>query len=98
MSETYTPKPIDTSAVTLPETILELGEVLAMNTHENFVKMRIASGWSYGPTRDDVKKTNPTLIPYCDLPESEKEYDRVTSMETLKTILALGYEIIRRGE
>ena len=95
MNKTYTPNPIDTSAISLPEEILELGEMLAKNTHENFVKMRIASGWSYGPQRDDIKKTNPTLIPYEDLPESEKEYDRVTSTETLKTILALGYRICR---
>ncbi len=95
MNKTYTPNPIDTSAISLPEDILELGEMLAKNTHENFVKMRIASGWNYGPQRDDIKKTNPTLIPYEDLPESEKEYDRVTSTETLKTILALGYRICR---
>lgn len=98
MNKTYTPEPIDTSAIALPEGILELGEMLAKNTHDNFVRMRIASGWSYGPVRDDVQKTNPTLIPYEDLPESEKEYDRVTSMETLKTILAMGYEIRKRGE
>ena len=95
MNKTYTPNPIDTSAVSLPEDILELSEMLAKNTHENFVKMRVSSGWSYGPQRDDAKKTNPTLVPYEDLPESEKEYDRVTSMETLKTILALGYRISR---
>lgn len=96
MNHTYTPEPIDTSAVALPEEIQELGELLAKNTHENFVKMRKAAGWSYGPARDDVKKTNPTLVPYEELPESEKEYDRVTSMETLKTILALGYQISKR--
>ena len=95
MNETYTPNPIDTGDISLPEDILELGEMLAKNAHENFVKMRIASGWRYGPKRDDDLKTNPTLIPYEDLPESEKEYDRVTSIETLKTILALGYRICR---
>lgn len=95
MNKTYTPNPIDTSTISLPKEILELGEILAKNTHENFVKMRIASGWSHGLQRDDIKKTNPTLIPYENLPESEKEYDRVTSTETLKTILALGYRICR---
>ena len=30
---------------------------------------------------------------YDALPESEKEYDRTTAMETVKTILALGYRI-----
>lgn len=95
MDQKYIPNPIDTSAITLPEDILELSEMLARNTHDNFVKMRFASGWTYGPKRDDTLKTNPTLIPYEDLPDSEKKYDRVTSMETLKTILALGYQITK---
>lgn len=93
MSKSYIPQPIDTSAIELPADIQALGELLARNTHENFVKMRMDSGWTYGPQRDDVKKQNPTLIPYDELPESEKDYDRVTSVETLKVILALGYEI-----
>ena len=70
-------------------------EMLAKNTHENYVKMRIEAGWSYGP-RSDVEKTNPTLIPYEDLSEEEKDCDRVVSNEVLKTILALGYQISRR--
>lgn len=95
MIKTYTPNPIDTSSLTLPEEIRPLLELLAKNTHENYVKMRIKAGWCYGPQRDDVKKTNPTLIPYENLPEEEKEYDRVTSMAVLKTILALGYQITK---
>ncbi len=33
--------------------------------------------------------TNPCLVSYDYLPESEKEYDRNTSMEAIKTILQL---------
>jgi hypothetical protein len=50
-------------------------------------------GWRYGPQRNDVTKENPTLVPYQELPESEKEYDRQMAMETLKAIIALGYRI-----
>jgi hypothetical protein len=35
-------------------------------------------------------------VPYENLSESEKEYDRVMVNETLKTILALGYRIAKR--
>ena len=42
-----------------------------------------------------IAKTNPCLIPYKDLSESEKEYDRQTAVETLKVILFLGYRISR---
>jgi len=46
-----------------------------------------------GPERNDPDKKHPDLIPYIELPESEKEYDRKVSMETLKAITALGYRI-----
>ena len=71
----------------------ELCELLSKNTHEVWSAGRIRDGWTYGETRDDVKKHHPCLIPYEELSDSEKEYDRNTSMETLKLILKLGYKI-----
>jgi len=91
----YQPKPLDTSAVVLPANVVELTEYLAENTHEIWSAQRIADGWTYGPKRDDATKQNPCLVPYADLPESEKVYDRNTAMETLKAILALGYQITK---
>lgn len=89
----YSPKPIDTSDVSLPEELFSLTEKIAENVHEVYAKSRIEEGWVYGEYRDDVKKTNPTLVPYNELPESEKEYDRNTAFETLKLIVKLGYSI-----
>jgi len=89
----YQPKPIDTSRVTIPETLLELTEMIAENVHDNWSVGRIADGWVYGPCRDDGKKITPCLVPYDALPEREKDFDRITAMETLKLILALGYRI-----
>jgi ryanodine receptor 2 len=89
----YTPNPIDTANVSLSSDILALSEVLARNTHEVWAAGRIAEGWSYGKVRDDAKKHHPCLVRYEELPESEKEYDRATSLETLKVILSLGYVI-----
>ena len=89
----YKPEPIDTTGIKLPEELLELTEQIAENVHENWSASRIAEGWSYGIVRDDEKKTTPCLVPYSDLPESEKEYDRVTAFQTLKLIIALGYKI-----
>lgn len=89
----YIPKPIDTTGVELPEELLELTEKIAENVHENWSVGRIREGWTYGEVRDDEKKTNPCLVPYDRLTDGEKEYDRVTAMETLKCIVALGYRI-----
>lgn len=94
----YIPKPIDTSDIELPDFLIELTEKLAENVHENWAKGRIAEGWTYGPGRDDEVKTTPCLVPYNKLPESEREYDRNTSMETLRLILKLGYTIQKKEE
>ena len=93
MNNTYTPNPIDTTKVELSSDILQLVEKLAENTHDVWAKQRIAQGWTYGEKRDDALKTTPCLVPYSELSESEKEYDRQTALETLRVILSLGYTI-----
>lgn len=94
---TYEPRPIDTAGVRLTGDVLALTEQLAENAHEVWAKTRLAQGWTYGPARDDTAKKHPCLIPYADLPESEKVHDRNTAMETIKAVLALGYQITRPG-
>lgn len=89
----YEPKPIDTESVILCNALLDLTERLAENSHDNWAIGRIKEGWVYGEKRDDALKHHPCLVPYADLPDSEKEYDRVSAMETLKAIKALGFEI-----
>lgn len=91
---TYKPAPIDTSAVSLPSELEKLTEQLAANTHDLWAEQRQAEGWSYGPHRDDQNKRHPCLVPYEELPDSEKTYDRITALGTLKAILRLGSTII----
>jgi hypothetical protein len=93
ISVVYKPSPRDTSGIVLPEPIERLTELLAKNTHENWARLRIEEGWRYGQERDDAHKKHPNLVPYEELSEADKEYDRRTAMETLKAILALGYRI-----
>lgn len=90
---TYTPHPLDTSNIVLPEEISALVELLAANNHEIWGAERCSQGWTYGEKRDDDKKETPCLVPYEELPESEKDYDRNTAGGVLKHILALGYKI-----
>jgi ryanodine receptor 2 len=93
MKNQYIPRPIDTSAVKLSTNLLELTELLAKNTHDIWAAKRLAEGWKYGATRNDAEKLHPCLVPYEELPENEKEYDRETAMETLKVIEMLGFRI-----
>ena len=89
----YNPNPIDLSDVTLDSSLESLIEALAENVHDTWAKGRIDNGWTYGPVRDDVRKHHPCLVPYNQLPESEKEYDRNTAVSTLKFIVKNGYGI-----
>jgi hypothetical protein len=92
----YEPKPIATDAVRLPSDILALTEVLARNAHEIWARERTDQGWKYGPRRDDRALEHPCLVPFEDLPESEKEYDRRVAIQTLKAMVALGYRIEKK--
>ena len=93
MNNKYIPQPIDTSDVAVDKEIAEISERLAENTHEVWAKGRVDEGWVYGETLDRYKKVPPLLVPYDELPESEKDYDRRTSLETLKLLIKLGYSI-----
>ena len=91
----YRPDPVDTTDVILPEELLALTEQIAENVHELWARGRLSEGWTYGPEKDSQRKTTPLLVPYGQLPESEKQYDRRTAMETLKLIVKLGYRITK---
>lgn len=93
MKQKYIPQPLDTSDVELSEELQQLVEQLARNVHDIWAVGRLNDGWTFGPERNDTLKHHPCLVDYSDLPESEKEYDRNTAMETLKMILKLGWKV-----
>ena len=89
----WEPNPVDTASVSLPDELLELIELLAENAHDNWAQLRISEGWHYGPTRNEKRRTNPLLVPYAELSDSEKDCDRRLAIQTLKVIIKLGYEV-----
>lgn len=91
----YTPQPVDTKDVVLPEELMGLAEEIAKNVHEVWSAGRMKDGWTYGEERNDAELKHPCLIPYEELTEVEKEYDRNTSQETLKLIMKLGFKITK---
>ena len=93
----YTPCPIDTDHVQLNDDLMQLTEKIAQQVHETWAFNRVKDGWVFGDKRDDTLKTTPCLVPYSDLPESEKQFDRDTAVGTIKLICALGYKI-KKGE
>lgn len=94
----YNPQPIDVDSIELNGELTELQEAIAENAHDIWAARRIAEGWTYGPERDDKKRQTPCLVHYSELPEEEKNYDRVMAMQTLKLMLKLGYDIVKRED
>lgn len=95
-TKTYTPKPIDVSDVVLGAEFDDLREAIAENAHEVWAMERQAQGWTYGPQRDDVQKQTPCMVPYSQLPDSEKTFDRDMAMNTIKLLKKLGYDLVKR--
>lgn len=89
----YEPHIDDLDAVELSPEILALTEKLAERAHDIWALGRLKEGWTYGPSRNDELKQHPCLVPYSELPDSEKQYDRNAALETLRYIKHLGYDI-----
>jgi hypothetical protein len=52
-------------------------ERLARLEHDRWVRYHLGKGWRYAPgARDPVRRTHPDLIPFDDLSEEKREYDR----------------------
>ena len=94
----YIPQPIDVSDVEIPAELEPLREAIAENIHEVWSAGRMKEGWTYGPVRDDKLKKHPDLLPYSELPDSEKEYDRIMAFKTIKLVKKLGFDIVKRTE
>ena len=92
----YEPAPLDLQGIELDSSLDELREAIAENAHEVWAFNRKREGWSYGPRRDDALKQTPDMVPYSQLPESEKQYDRDMAINTIKLLKKLGYEIIKK--
>lgn len=91
----YEPQPIDLKSIPLTDELLELREAIAENAHEVWAASRMKEGWSYGRERDDTNKKHPDLVPYSSLPDSEKDYDRIMAMDTIKLVKRLGFNIVK---
>lgn len=94
----YQPTPPEHHDDNLPERLEVLIERLAEKVHDMWAAQRIKEGWSYGSQRDDDSKKHPCLVPYADLPESEKEYDRLTAKQSIASIMDFGYTIAPPSE
>jgi RyR domain len=95
MATDYKPQPIPTEHIKLGDELLELVEVLAENAHEIWASERLRDNWTFGPQRDDQERRHPCLVPYSQLSERDRDYDRTMVIGSVRAILALGFTIAR---
>lgn len=93
----YNPQPINVEYIDLDADLEDLTEAIAENAHDIWARARMDEGWTYGPIRDDANKRHPDLVPYAQLPDTEKEYDRIMAMNTLRLVRRLGFDIINNN-
>jgi hypothetical protein len=70
-------------------------EVLARDEHERWFRERTKSGWVYGTPRDDRRKHHPSLLPWDELPESEREKDRDSVRDLPRVLADAGLQVVR---
>ena len=70
-------------------------EIMAGVVHEHWMAERERAGWVFGPERDVVRKITPYLIPYADLPDAVKEWDRQAVCAIPEVLAAAGLEVRR---
>lgn len=44
-------------------------------SHQGWMRFKLAHGWTLGPVKDEAKKEHPLLVAYDELPESQKLKD-----------------------
>lgn len=98
IANSYNPQPIHVKDIDLDANLEELTEAIAENAHDIWARARMDEGWTYGPVRNDALKQHPDLVPYNQLPDSEKEYDRLMAMNTLRLVRRLGFDIVNRNK
>jgi hypothetical protein len=71
----------------------EVVEEMAKMEHRRFVDERLREGWKYGWPKDDQKKISPTLIPWDELSEEEKDKDRDPVRSIPAFLARAGYRV-----
>jgi hypothetical protein len=73
-------------------------EVLAKHEHERWRARKLKTGWQFGEPRDDVRKVHPSMRPWEEISDGEREKDRIMVREIPDIVAAAGMTLAHRGE
>ncbi|XP_038144308.1 ryanodine receptor 3 isoform X1 [Cyprinodon tularosa] len=94
----FEPKPVSTANISLPEKLDYVANKYAEHSHDKWASEKMSAGWKHGDSLDEQAKTHPLLKPYKALSEKERETYRWPVKESLKSMLAMGWNIERTKE
>ncbi len=72
------------------------GEASPEQSHESWLALKLAEGWTYGPVKDEALKQHPCCVPYHMLPVEQKAKDYIFG-SIVRTILAIEGESLGDG-
>jgi hypothetical protein len=70
-------------------------EVMSRLEHDRWWRERAREGWTLAPEKDVARKRTPYLVPYEDLPEPIKEYDRNAVRAIPELLEGVGFAVAR---
>ncbi|XP_077442696.1 ryanodine receptor 3 [Stigmatopora argus] len=94
----FDPKPINTANISLPEKLEYIANKYAEHSHDKWSSEKVSGGWKHGDCMDEHSKKHPLLKPYKSLSEKEKETYRWPARESLKSMVAMDWNIERTKE
>ena len=68
-------------------------EVLAVEEHNRWMAERLADGWTLGAIKDPERKITPDLIPWEELTEVKKDFDRRPVRDIIWMLRGIGLGI-----
>ena len=84
----------DAENLTFPENASEDDvTVMARLEHEHWCREKTAAGWKYGPEKDSKGKTNPSILPWDELPENDKEKNKEFVRGLPRLLARAGFQI-----
>jgi len=64
--------------------------------HRGWMDKKKQDGWVFGRPRCNQKKHHPCMVPYSELPETEKDKDRNAIRKYVEIVRKAGFKIRRR--
>eukprot|EP00002_Diphylleia_rotans_P021370 TRINITY_DN4160_c0_g1_i4.p1 TRINITY_DN4160_c0_g1~~TRINITY_DN4160_c0_g1_i4.p1 ORF type:complete len:1093 (+),score=211.13 TRINITY_DN4160_c0_g1_i4:154-3432(+) len=96
VAKNYNPRIMNIAGINI-DFIKDLIDVIAEHVHDQWTLTKLNDGWKYDPVRDNGKKQHPMMVPYKDLTENEKSYDKNMAKQSIRLIVSLGYTIKKTG-